>query len=127
MEKADVKGRTIQFRSEKNGVVLTVRSRTAKRYAERLEADKEVRTYATKVRWDEDELRNVDPLSIRKSYFETVWETDFVIHHQDGSIAVRELATEEDFGKLAAIEKLELSRRYWKMKGVEDWKVVLFS
>ena len=127
MEKADVKGRTIQFKSGKNERLLTVRSRDARKYAEKLESDETVHMYTTRVRWEQEDLRNVDPLSIRKSYFETAWETDFVIHRMNGSIAVRELAKQEDLGKLASIEKLELSRRYWKTKGVEDWKVVLMK
>ena len=48
-----------------------------------------------------------------------------MITDQDGGEAVREIVTADLLGKHAEIEKLELSHRYWKARGVEDWRLVL--
>ena len=38
------------------------------------------------------------------------YTTDFVIHFADGKIAA---------------ERLELSRRYWKQQGIDDWGIII--
>ena len=37
------------------------------------------------------------------------------------------MISERHFEKRAIIERLELSRRYWKAMDVSDWKLVIFE
>ena len=43
----------------------------------------------------------------------------------DGRKGVRELVHREDLTKRAMVERLELSRRYWVARDIDEWKVVL--
>ena len=43
----------------------------------------------------------------------------------DGRKGVRELAHRADLAKRAMVERLELSRRYWVARDIDEWKVVL--
>ena len=77
---------------------------------------------------DRERYQFVSPLDIRKDYFDVEWATDFVIHYADGSIGIREVATEAMMAKRANIEKLEFSRRYWSVsESAKDWKIVLME
>ena len=38
---------------------------------------------------------------------------------------MREFADPKDFSKKAVVEKLELSRRYWAILDISDWKLVV--
>lgn len=67
----------------------------------------------------------MNPVDIRREYLALQWTTDFVIHTADGQIAVREFADPKDFSKKAVVEKLELSRRYWAILDISDWKLVV--
>ena len=42
------------------------------------------------------------------------WTSDFLIAFQDDSVGIRELLPERFLLKAAEMEKLEISRRYWK-------------
>lgn len=53
------------------------------------------------------------------------WTTDFVIRTADGRTAIREFADAQDVSKKAVMEKLELSRRYWSVLDITDWKLVV--
>jgi hypothetical protein len=68
---------------------------------------------------------HVNPVEIRPQFFEIDWASDFLIHFADGRLAVREVTTLEQLQKKAIVTKLELSRRYWKSMGIDDWKLVL--
>lgn len=74
---------------------------------------------------DMKKVPNVNPVDIRREYLALQWTTDFVIHTADGQIAVREFADPKDFSKKAVVEKLELSRRYWAILDISDWKLVV--
>lgn len=77
---------------------------------------------------DREGNRFVSWVDIRKDYFGVEWATDFVIHYADGSIGIREVATEAMMAKRANIEKLEFSRRYWSVsESAKDWKIVLME
>ncbi|WP_373261866.1 hypothetical protein [Hungatella hathewayi] len=127
MEKANVKGRTIKFRSVKNNCIMVVHSRAAKQYAEYLEWSKDVLSYETLVNWDESMYTHINPIYIRKDYLATKWITDFIVTYKDGTKGVRELVDNANFYKLATIERFELSRRYWKTIGITNWKIVMFE
>lgn len=127
MEKAGVRTRDIQFFSEKNQRMVCVHSRRARDFAKYLERQPWVASYETCVPLDLDRFRNVNPVDIRREYLSLQWTTDFLIRTADGQTSVREFADTADFTKKAVIEKLELSRRYWTVLDVSDWKLVIFS
>ena len=97
----------------------------ARRYAKLLEEDTRIRSYEVNHPLDTAWIGRIDRVGIRSAYLQTQWTTEFIITEQDGREAVREIVTADLLGKHAEIEKLELSRRYWKARGVEDWRLVL--
>ena len=64
-------------------------------------------------------------LSRTETYFKSEWATDFLIRFVDGRKGVRELVHKEDLTKRAIVKRLELSRRYWAVRDIDEWKVVL--
>lgn len=125
MEKAGIRTRDIQFYSEKNRQMVCVHSRRARDFAKHLEQQPWVSSYETCVPLDLNRFQNVNPVDIRREYLQTPWTTDFVIRTADGRSAVREFVDAKNFAKKAVIEKLELSRRYWSVLDVADWKLVI--
>lgn len=124
MDKAGKKTRDIKFYSEKNKHMVTVHSREARAFAKYLESMEQVSSYEAGVALEPARLRLISKVDIRGEYFEQQWESDFCIKYDDGTAAVREIAVENFSSKRAEIEKLELSRRYWRSMGVLDWKIV---
>ena len=128
MDKVGKKCRDISFRSDKNEKVICVHSREAREYARLLEQEPEVVSYEACQELDRERYQFVSPIDIRKDYFDTAWATDFVLHFADGSIGIREIATEAMLAKRANIEKLEFSRRYWSVsESVKDWRIVIME
>lgn len=127
MEKPGKKTRDVKFFSEKNQSMMLVHSEEARAYSKYLESREEVDTYEVRKPLDVGRLKTVARTDIRGDYFEQEWTTDFYIKHCDGTIAVREVIRSSDLEKRADVEKLELSRRYWVLLGVTDWKVVTFE
>lgn len=128
MDKAVGKRRDICFRSEKNQKVVCVHSREAREYARVLESDETIVSYEACHKLEMERYQFVSPIDIRKDYFDVEWATDFVLHFADGSIGIREIATESVLSKRANVEKLEFSRRYWSAsESVRDWKIVLME
>lgn len=125
MEKAGVRTRDIQFYSEKNQQMICVHSRRARDFAKHLEQQPWVENYETCVPLDINRFHNVNPVDIRREYLALQWTTDFVIRTADGRTTVREFVDARDFSKKAVIEKLELSRRYWAIMDVTDWRLVV--
>ena len=125
MEKAGVRTRDIKFFSEKNQAMVCVHSRKARDFAKWLEQQPWVVGYETCVPLELDKFPNVNPIDIRKEYMQIQWITDFLIQTADGRKSVREFVNTQDFTKKAIIEKLELSRRYWAVLSVSDWKLVI--
>lgn len=127
MNKAKVKCRDIQFFSKKNNQMVCVHSKEEREYARMLEEDPEIVFYETGKELDRSRYSFVNPIGIRKSYFDTEWATDFVLHYEDGRIGVRELVSASALEKQAAIEKLEFSRRYWVNSEASEWKVLIME
>lgn len=125
MEKAGVRTRDIRFFSQKNQKMICVHSQTAKDYAKYLEDQPYVIGYETCELLQMDRFQHVSPLNIRKAYLAEKWTTDFLLHYADGRIGVREILNGQDLTKRAAVERLELSRRYWMGLDVSDWKLVI--
>ena len=84
-----------------------------------------VKTYLVNHRLDSAFMSRIDHVDIRKEYFTQDWSTDFVVTMQEGSVLVCELATMKELQSRASIEKLELSRRYWMLKGCDSWKIII--
>lgn len=128
MDKLGKKRRDISFRSIKNQKVVCVHSREAREYARILESEPEILSYEVCFKLDRERYQFVSTVDIRKDYFDVEWATDFVLHFADGSIGIREIATEAMLSKRANVEKLEFSRRYWSSsESVKDWKIVIME
>ena len=125
MEKAAVRTRDIRFWSEKNQQMVCVHSRQARDFAKHLEQQPWVSSYETCVPLELDRFQHVNPIDIRREYLQIPWTTDFLIQTADGRKTIREFVDASDFYKKAAIEKLELSRRYWAALDIVDWKLVI--
>ena len=125
MNKAGGKCRDIIFKSNKNQTVMCVHSREAREYAKVIEEDPRVLTYEINVQLDMKKYVYVNPIDIRKEYFEISWTTDFLLHYVDGSVGIREMVIKSKLSKRSEIEKLEFSRRYWSASDVLDWKIVI--
>ena len=125
MNTAGGKCRDIIFKSNKNQKVMCVHSREAREYAKVIEEDPRVLTYEINVQLDMKKYVYVNPIDIRKEYFEISWTTDFLLHYVDGSVGIREMVIKSKLSKRSEIEKLEFSRRYWSASDVLDWKIVI--
>ena len=124
MDKSGRKTRDIKFYSKKNEAMVIVHSKEARAYTKYLEDMEHVSSYVAGKPIDPVRLQMLSKLDIRGDYFKQNWESDFYVLFDDGTVAVRELATAEALSKRAGIEKLELSRRYWNSVGVTDWKII---
>lgn len=127
MEKAKQRTRDIQFYSNKNEQMICVHSQRARDYAKYLETQDSVVGYETNVSLNLEQYSHINPVDIRPDYLQIQWVSDFCLKYQDGRIGIRELISEEMLRKRAAVEKLELSRRYWFALDVQEWKVILVS
>lgn len=125
MEKIETKGRTIKFFSVKNQKTIIVHSLEAKIYADYLEKIDEVTHYEVLKEWDISLLNKLNQASIRKNYLQTKWVSDFLIYYSDHTTAIREIVKKNLLFNLSTIEKLELSRRYWKILKIENWKIIV--
>jgi hypothetical protein len=127
MDKPGKKVRDIRFFSEKNQKILIVHSEGARAYSKYLEDREEVESYEVGKLLDEGRLQMVSRVDIRGEYISQEWTSDFVLKYRDGITGVREIIRPSDLEKRAEVEKLELSRRYWTLMGVKDWKVVVLG
>ena len=125
MDKAGMKTRDIRFFSNKNDQIICIHSKWARDYAKYLEQQPWVQSYQAVVPLEPDYMQYVSPIDIRSLYFKSEWATDFLIRFVDGRKGVRELVHREDLTKRAMVERLELSRRYWAVRDIDEWKVVL--
>lgn len=123
MDKAKRRTRDIQFYSEKNGAMVLVHSPDARNFAKQLENDSWVSQYESCVLLDLQQFSHVAPVDIRSDYLESMWASDFLLTYADGRKGVREIVKRDQLLKRAAVEKLELSRRYWAALDIRDWKV----
>ena len=124
MEKVGKKTRDIRFKSTRNKCVMVVHSPEVRAYCKYVEELQGLDSYEVSKALDQGRLRAVPRTEIRGEYFDCEWTTDVYLQYEDGTIGIREVVRRTDLDKRAEIEKLELSRRYWKLFGVTDWKVV---
>lgn len=116
--------RIIKYYSIKNQKTMEVHSELARKYAEILEQRKNVQTYAVDYPLNCLSLPATQSVYLTGALLEKDWTSDFYICLTDGTVAIREIEPEMP-SRLSGIKKLELSRRYWKVNGVEDWKIVV--
>lgn len=115
--------RDISFMSKKNGKVIMVHSVIAREVARLLEIDDRVKYYDTDVPL-EKVVEKIDTTGLRDAYLTIGWKTDFAIHLVDERVVIVEVETRENLEKKASVEKLEISRRYWKGQA-DEWKIVM--
>ena len=127
MDKTESKYRDIQFYSLKNEALMSVHSRDARIYAGMLENDPHVVRYKCILPLDPGFMGEVSRLGIRQECFDTAWASDFWIENEDGTTSIREILPRGQILKKSAIQRLELSRRYWNRLDVGDWKVVVME
>lgn len=117
--------REIKFSSQKNSRLLVVNSEAAMSIASELESNSSVISYQPNWPLEGDVLSRISHVDIRASYFQKAWTTDFRLILTGGVPAIREIATLNDLSYRASLEKLELSRRYWELVGVTNWKIII--
>ena len=127
MERPGKRRRDIHFQSNKNDSTYCTHTELARQYARLLEVNTEVEAYGVEVELDQEKYPYIPRVDIRKEYFEGAWVSDFVIRFANGTIAIREIVTEEMLSKRSVLEKLEFSRRYWALSGVDSWKIVIME
>ena len=125
MQKKGRKQRDIKFYSQKNDCIVIVHSEREQVYAQKLEDDFDVAGYTYGKSLEPAIVDRIQHVKIRKAFLEENWLTDFYIISRTGTISVREMTSTNALAKLAEVEKLELSRRYWQFLGITDWKVVI--
>ena len=125
MRKEGKKLRDIKFFSKKNDKMIVLHSEAELAYAQKLEDDFDIASYEYGKALEKAILGRIPHIEIRKEYFEDAMLTDFYIISRTGAISIREMTTTNALAKLAEVEKLELSRRYWQFLGITDWKVVI--
>ncbi len=121
------KGRSISFYSGKNENMIIAYSQEVRDYAGLLENNSDIRSYEVYAPLSEDLYKNINPIDIRKAYFEEKWTSDFLLHYMDDTLGVRELVWKEGLNKRSVIEQIEFSRRYWSLKNIKDWKLVILE
>lgn len=125
MKKAKRRQREIHFNSPKCKRIICVNDTAEKEYALKLESDEQVVSYEENVLLDKKNFNYINRVGIRTAYFGLDWKTDFLIRKVNGALAVCELVRQGDLDKVTVLEQLELSRRYWEVNGVSDWKIIL--
>ena len=70
-------------------------------------------------------MQHVSPVDIHSLYFQSEWVTDFLIILANERKGGWELVHRENLTKRAMVERLKLSGRYWAVRDIDEWKVVL--
>ena len=113
MKKKSYKGSRCEKRSMSkcaDGVARTYNAIESK-YAEKLEADPDVREFRCQVLLDGLELGE--------------YCSDFVAVKTDGDLMVRECVFRKHLTKPMTAKMLDASRNYWRRRGVADWGIVV--
>ena len=53
------------------------------------------------------------------------YTSDFVIKLADGTIRVRECVYRKHLERPSTARRLDLSKEYWRAKGITDWGIVI--
>ena len=113
MKKKSYKGSRCEKRSMRkcaDGVARTYNAIESK-YAEKLEADPDVKEFRCQVLLDGLELGE--------------YCSDFVAVKTDGDLMVRECVFRKHLTKPMTAKMLDASRNYWRRRGVAEWGIVV--
>lgn len=113
MKKKSYKGSRCEKRSMSkcaDGAARTYNAIESK-YAEKLEADPDVKEFRCQVLLDGLELGE--------------YCSDFVAVKTDGDLMVRECVFRKHLTKPMTAKMLDASRNYWRRRGVADWGIVV--
>ena len=113
MLKAKIKQRCEKRSLSKAVGVCRLCSSIQSRYANKLQADKDIKEIRCNYALDNFELGD--------------YTSDFVCLKADGSYLVRECVDRRHLAKPLTIRLLEASRLYWLHKGISDWGIVVNS
>ena len=113
MLKAKIKQRCEKRSLSKAIGVCRLFSSIQSRYANKLQADKDIKEIRCNYALDNFELGD--------------YTSDFVCLKADGSYLVRECVDRRHLAKPLTIRLLEASRLYWLHKGISDWGIVVNS
>ena len=112
MKKVDYKGRVIKRQLSKCKEVCRSYSEMQDDYARFLQINDDVKAFSCNVQLTDDpETEN--------------YTTDFVITLTDGTIRVRECVYRKHLERPSTARLLDLSKVYWRSKGVLDWGIVV--
>ena len=112
MKKVDYKGRVIKRQLSKCKDVCRSYSEMQDDYARFLQVDDNVQEFTCNVRLTDDpETEN--------------YTSDFVIKLADGTTRVRECVYRKHLERPSTARLLDLSKDYWRSKGVMDWGIVI--
>ena len=112
VKKIDYKGRCIKRQLSKCKDVCRSYSEMQDDYARFLQVDDNVQEFTCNVRLTDDpETEN--------------YTSDFVIKLADGTTRVRECVYRKHLERPSTARLLDLSKDYWRSKGVLDWGIVI--
>lgn len=122
MRKKNQKDRTTKMKLDKCSELCVFYDKVQGAVARELTADPEVVAFGMNVPLD-----FTKGLSLPKDFNppEETYTTDFVITYADGRTAVREAMFRKHLARPSVVERLELSRQYWRQHGIADWKIVI--
>ena len=112
MKKFDYKGRCIKRQLGKCKDVCRSYSEMQDDYAKFLQIDDNVREFQCNVRLTDDPETDF-------------YTSDFVITLADGTFRVRECVYRKHLERPSTARLLDLSKEYWRAKGVSDWGIVV--
>ena len=112
MKKVDYKRRVIKRQLSNCKDICLSYSEMQDDYARFLQIDDNVCEFQCNVRLaDDPETEN--------------YTSDFVINLADGTIRVRECVYRKHLERPSTARLLDLSKEYWRAKGVSDWGIVI--
>ena len=120
MRKQIQKERCTKIKLEKCPRVCCLYDKVQLAVARMLNADPSIVQIECNIPLSLDEIPN-DDLNLPSE----TYTTDFVIHFTDGRIAVREAVFRSHLSRPSVAERLELSRRYWRQQGIDDWGIII--
>lgn len=110
MRKKGFKGRCEKRRVEKCAEVCRLYDSVQSAYADVLTAD--------------DNVTEIRCTVLMEGLEGGEYTSDFVCTRTDGDLMVRECVSRKHLAKPMTVKLLDLSREYWRQRGVQDWKVV---
>ena len=112
MKKFDYKGRCIKRQLSKCKEVCRSYSEMQDDYARFLQINDDVKAFSCNVQLTDDPET--------ESY-----TSDFFITLADGTLRVRECVYRKHLERPSTARLLDLSKEYWRAKGVSDWGIVI--